>query len=270
MPAEVPPSRWPAGIVVGIGGDGPSSRAAVRLGAEEAALRRVPLLLVHGSRPAGPGDTASPPGMHARQQRGRRLVNGAARELAGTPLGRGLQISTESSPRTGIDLLLAHSRTAVMLVVQRRDGFDLPAGATTTAVTAAAECPTLVTRSDGRSDHGAAVLLLLVPGLDAAPATALASIEAALRRVRVVVLDGCGDGVAAQAAVREASEDAALMVVARPIAAEDARLVDAARCPVLVVAPIRARPARSAGSASSTASGAADGAPRPSGTGRSS
>lgn len=231
-------TRTPAGIVVGIGGQGlETSAAAVRLGAEEAALRELPLHLVHGSRPGDREGSDGPAGMEHRQQRGRRLVNGAARDLAATPLGGGLQIVAESSPRTGLDLLLAYARTAVMLVLQREDGWDRPPGPTTRGVVAAAACPTLVTRSGQRPAGGVGVLVLLAEDHDPAPALALASIEASLRNVGVTVVDGGVDA----AAVGDLSADAALMVVVRPDGGDTYMLgaVEQARCPVLVVAPTR-------------------------------
>lgn len=258
----------PAGVVVGIGEKGAETyRTAVRLGAEEATLRRVPLRLVHGSRPAGEGADATASRMASRQQRGRRLVNGAARDLARTPLGRDLRIWTESSPRTGIDLLLAHSRSAIMLVLQRGDEWDLPAGRTARAVTAAAGCATLITRTGDRAGGEAGVLVVLGAEHDPAAAIALAFTEASLRRIAVSVLDGRGDRAAARTAIqhartahpgvpvhlvdlaparsgegrREASADAALVVVVRPADGEARGVVvhaiDGATCPVLVVAP---------------------------------
>jgi hypothetical protein len=263
--------RLPAGIVVGIGDQGPATyRTAVRLGAEEALLRQVPLRLVHGSSPVGPERSASRSGMEHRQQRGRRLVNGAARDLAATPLGRRLRISTESSPRSGVELLLAHARTAVMLVLQRSDGWHLPAGATTSAVSAAAGCPTFVTRSGGPLGGDVGVLVVLDPEHDPTPAIALAFLEASMRGIALTVLDARGDRPAALSAikagearaydvavrytdvkqerqverVRNVSKDAALMVVVRPAPSEADGLVsgalDDARCPVLVVAPMDA------------------------------
>ena len=254
--------------MVGIGGKGIETyRAAVRLGAEEATLRHVPLRLVHGSRPAGQHGSAEPSGMESRQQRGRRLVNGAARDLAATPLGRNVQIRTESSPRTGTDLLLAHGRTALMLVLQRGDGGDLPVGRTTSAVTAAAGCPTLVTRS-GRTVGALGVLVVLDVEHDPAPAIALACTEASMRRIAVTVLDGRGDLRAARTAVlaatgddpetavrhlevaqdqwagrvRRVSRDAVLMVVVRPAEGGAPGLVadavEDAACPVLMVVPV--------------------------------
>lgn len=228
---------------MGIGGQGVETyRAAVRLGAEEARLRQLSLRLVHGSRPARQGDPVSTAGMEHRQRRGRRLVNGAARDLAGTPLGRELQILTECSPQTGVDLLLAYGRTAVMLVLQRGDGWNLPAGPTTSAVTAAAGCPTLVTRSGERSASDVGVLVVRDLRHDPAPAIALALREASLRRITVTVLDGRGDGAAVRVAIRDASRVAALMVVVRPVRGEAygpvAGAVDDARCPVLMVAPV--------------------------------
>ena len=263
------PRPRPAGIVVGIGDRGLASyAAAVQLGAEEAVLRRLPLRLVHGSRPGGEQAVGSPAEMAARQQRGRRLVGGAARDLAGTPLGRELRIWAESSPQTGIDLLLAHARTAVMVVLQQRDGRDLPAGSTTAAVVAAADCTTVVTRSAVRAVGEVGVLVFVDAEHDPAPAIALAFDEAGLRGVAVSLLDGRVDGDAAQtgirlgraahphvavrrlevepgraaARVREISGDAALLVVVRPAPGQApttvATAVDGARCPVLLVVPV--------------------------------
>jgi hypothetical protein len=250
--------------VVGIGLQGAETYStAVLLGAQEATLRQVPLRLVHGSTP-GDGRPASPSGLQYRQQRGRRLVDGAARDLAGSRLGRFLQISTESSPRTGVELLLAHGRTAVMIVLQRGDG-HLPAG-TTSAVTAEAGCPTFVTRSGDRLAGGVGVLVVLDPEHDPAPAIALALGEASMRKVALTVLDGREDRAAACRAIRslgaqahdvpvrhvevaparvaerarDISKDVALMVVVRPGSGEaygpvgDA--VAHAWCPVLTLA----------------------------------
>lgn len=257
----------PAGVVVGIGGHGAETyRTAVRLGAEEATLRGVPLRLVHGSRPAGEAAYATASRMASAQVRGRRLVNGAARDLARTPLGRDLRIWTESSPRTGVDLLLAHSRSAVALVLQRGDGPDQPAGRTASAVTAAAGCATFLTRTGDRSGGDVGVLVVLGAERDPAPAMALAFTEASLRGIAVSVLDGRSDRAAAWSAIqaarsshpevpvalvdvaarpgaerREVSADATLVVVVRPAAGEGRGVVvhaiDGATCPVLIVAP---------------------------------
>ncbi len=263
------PGPRPAAIVVGIGDRGLESyHAAVRLGAEEAVLRRLPLRLVHGSRPPGEQGESSVAEMAARQQRGRRLVGGAARDLAGTPLGREIRISAESSPQTGVELLLAHAPTAVMLVLQRRDGRDRPTGSTVTAVAAAVGCTMLVTRSAMRSVGEVGVLVVLGPEHDPAPAMALAFDEAALRRVAVSVLDGRGDGGAAQLGIRlgraahpyvtvrqveveagrtaerfrEIGGEATLLVVVRPapgrVTGTVAAAVDGVTCPVLLVVPV--------------------------------
>jgi hypothetical protein len=265
------PARLPAGIVVGIGDQGPETyRAAVRLGAEEASLRQVPLRLVHGSSPDGPARPASPSALEYRQQRGRRLVDGAARQLARTALGRDLRISTESSPRSGVELLLAYGRTAVMLVLQRGDGRHVAPGTTTSAVTAGAGCPTFVTRSGEPLAGHVGVLLVLDPVHDPAPAIALALAEASIRGIALTVLDGRGDRPGAAGAhqgvdvraydvavrwaalgpdvpadrLRDVSTGAALMVVVRPAPDEAYGLVggalDDARCPVLMVAPVDA------------------------------
>ena len=259
----------PTGVVVGIGDQGfDTVRTAVRLGAEEAALRHVSLRLVHGSRPIGQKIGAASSSMEVRQQRGRRLVNGAARELAATPLGRSIQIWTESSPQTGIDLLLAHSGTAAMLVLQRVDGL-MSAGPTTSAVMVAARCPTLVTRPSDRTLGHLGVLVLLDPEQDPAPAIALAFTEASLRGSAVTVLDGRNDPDAVRTAfrvaranhpdvlisctavsvarpaerIRENSENATLIVVVRPARDQSglaAAAIDEAACPVLAVGPVHA------------------------------
>lgn len=269
MSPALRPTRWPPGIVVGIGGHGLETyRIAVRLGAEEAALRQVPLRLVHGSRPTGPEGSAAATAMVSRQQRGRRLVNGAARDLAGSSLGRNIQILTESSPRTAVDLLLAHGRAAVMLVLQRGDGWDVPVGPTTRAVTAAAQCPTMVTRSAEHSARDAGVLVVLDPEHDPSLAIALAFTEASLRGGAVTVLDARVDvalarlvlGTAAAAnpdvpvryaaadrarpaeQLRELVRDAALLVMVRPEGVGTRRLTadaaEQATCPVLMVAAV--------------------------------
>ncbi len=255
------------GVVVGIGDQAlDTARAAVRLGAEEAALRHVSLRLVHGSRLIGQGTGAASSGMRFRQQRGRRLVNGAARELAATPLGRSIRIRTESSPQSGIDLLLAHSLTATMLVLQRVDG-RMPAGPTISAVMAAAECPTLVTRPSDRTTGDLGVLVLLDPEQDPAPAILLAFIEASLRSTAVTVLDGRNDPDAVRSALRrgradhpgvpvscigvgparppgrlrEISGNATLIVMVRPRRDRSgltATALDDAACSVLMVAPV--------------------------------
>lgn len=229
-------TRTPAGIVVGISGKGlESSAAAVGLGAEEAALRGLPLRLVHGSRPVGRAGSDGPAGMERRQQRGRRLVNGAARDLAARSRGRELRIVAESAPRTGLDLLLAHARTAIMLVLQREDGWDLAVGSTTRGVLAAAACPVLVTRAGLRPADEVGVLVLLDGEHDPAAALALAATEASLRRTRLTVLDRESD----VAAVRALSAGARLLVVVRPDGGDVYALaaVEQARCPVLVVVP---------------------------------
>ncbi|GAB2577772.1 hypothetical protein [Microlunatus antarcticus] len=237
LPDRRPRART-AEVVVGIAGHGlDGCRSAVRLGAEEARLRRLGLRLVHGSRPAGQEDHLAPSGMEWRQQRGRRLVGGAARDLAVTALGRDLAIWTESSPRTAVDLLTTHARTAVLLVLQRPDGPDDPVGLTIDAVSASAWCPTLVVRSRDRAGAGVGVLVVLDPGHDAGPALVLGATEARLRGTAVTVLDGRECSVAD---LEAASDGAALMVVVRPGRGAHGPVVDAidvARCPVLTVAP---------------------------------
>lgn len=263
--------RGPAGVVVGVGDEGLDTyRSAVHVAAREAALRHVSLRIVHGSKPAGQESPATASGMASRQQRGRRLVNGAARDLAATPLGQTIRIWTESSPQTGASLLLAHSRTAAMLVLQRLDG-PLSAGRTTSAVITAARCPTLVTRPGDRTDGDLGVLVLLDPEHDPAPAIALAFVEARLRGTGVTLLDGRNDPEVARPAIRlarahhpdvsvsrirvgtarpphrlrELSVQGALIVVVRPGGCSEsgmaAAAADDAACAVMVVAPIAAQ-----------------------------
>jgi hypothetical protein len=266
-------TRRPPGIVVGIGGGGVEEyRTAVRLGAEEARLRQVPLRLVHGSRPALARIIVDASTMEFRQRRGRRLVNGAARELAATSVGRTIQIETESSPRTGVELLLEHARSAVMVVLQRDDRDTASdAGRTTTAVTADARGPTLVTRLGDRATGGLAVLVVVEPGQDPAAALTMAFAEASLRKLPLTVLGEPGGEAAVLAGVialgerhadvdvryavlvaallavrvRRDSEVAALLVLTRSIPPSDPRrsvgtvsdLADSSACPVLLIAP---------------------------------
>ena len=296
MPQDHGRSRPPAGVVVGIGDQGPETYgAAVRLGAEEASLRQVPLRLVHGSSPAGAEGLASRSGMEHRQQRGRRLVNGAARDLARTRLGRGLRISTESSPQTGVEVLLAQGRTAVMLVLQRAGGWLLPAGRTISAVTAASGCPTFVTRSAPAPAGDVGVLVVLDPGHDPTPLITLALTEAFLRGTALTVLHRPGDRDDALSAVRavgeqahdipvrwtdvptarradqvrEVSQGASLMVVVRPAAGEPDSLAtaayDEARCPVLTV-DAGVRTPRGGGAGRAWPGPVVDGAPPPAGS----
>ncbi len=249
-------------VVVGISGRGlDACREAVRLGAEEAALREAPLRLVHGSLPPR-GTPRSTPAMDLRQQRGRRLVNGAAHHLLTTAVGSEVRITTESTPETGLGVLLRWSQDAELLVLQRDDGWGSSVGLTVAVVVAEAGCPTLLTSAAGSPTGDLEVLLVLADEDDPAPAVDAALVEARLRRTGLTVLEGGRvarpvDEVLRRSAskqdvavhrvrtdpdrgaqqVRELSRAAALMVVLRDADGGRGTLVaaDDARCPVLSV-----------------------------------
>lgn len=137
-------------IIVGVDG-GPSDYEGALAYAAAAALRwRVGLRVVHGCEPHSIFPRLDEPGSDLRALReGRQQARIAARRLRDMlPAGR--EISVSISPGTGSDALIAESRSASLLVLQRRDVSTLKrlsTGSTTSAVAAEAGCPVVVVRA---------------------------------------------------------------------------------------------------------------------------
>ena len=151
-------------VVVGINGSPGTYRQAVAFAIREAALRRSAVRLVHGCVARcvrGDGANGPPTGEQLRQ----------ARRQLRTAAHWARQFSADDSsvvcfihPGSGVDALVEESKTAALVVAQRRDVSVLRSlsqlGSTTSAVTAKAQCPLVVLRPDsvlGRANAGVVV-----------------------------------------------------------------------------------------------------------------
>ena len=151
-------------VVVGINGPPDSYRHAVAFALREAALRRAAVRLVHGCQPAGfrrPANQGQPTEEQLRQAR--RQLRGAAR-WAHQYSGDGTSVVCCIHPGSGVTALVEESKTAALVVAQRRKISVLRSlrqlGSTTSALAAKSQCPLVVLRPEsdlGRSGGGVVV-----------------------------------------------------------------------------------------------------------------
>ncbi len=151
-------------VVVGINGSPGTYRQAVAFAIREAALRRSAVRLVHGCQPLGvrrvpnDGQPTEEQGRQARRQL--RAAAHWARQYSADDS----PVVCRIHPGSGVNALVEESKTAALVVVQRREISVLRSlsqlGSTTSALTAKAQCPIVVLRPDsvlGRADSGVVV-----------------------------------------------------------------------------------------------------------------
>ena len=151
-------------VVVGINGPPGTYRQAVAFAIREAALRRSAVRLVHGCQTMGvrgPADKGQPTQEQLRQAR--RQLRAAAQWAR--------QFSADDSsilccidPGSGVEALVEESKTAALVVEQRREISVLRSlshlGSTTSGLIAKSQCPMVVLRQDsvlGRAGAGVVV-----------------------------------------------------------------------------------------------------------------
>ncbi len=191
------------GIVVGVDAS-PSSTAAVRWAAREAAMRHEGLTLVHGAAPLVAGSstvtwTAPIPAdvLRAKQEYSEQLVDDAAQTA--TDSAGGLQIHREVIAWAPVPALVDLSRDAQLIVVGRRGTGRLPRvplGSVSTAMIHHAHCPVAVIHDEAPAEDEPASPPVVV-GIDGSPAselaTAIAFDEASWRGVELVALHASCD-----------------------------------------------------------------------------
>lgn len=183
-------------VVVGIGSGGHDYLHALAFAVSEADRRHAPLRLVHGRAPLtmaplframSPADEHHREALHALEVaagRSRRFTKGS------------LVVETVLSSTTGAEALIAESRHACLLVVQRRDVSSLTrwtSGSTTERVLAHGACPVAILRADVPVQGTGSGVVVGVPDDDGAqPALAVAFEEARLRGTGLTVVRAFG------------------------------------------------------------------------------
>ncbi|HEX6871977.1 MAG TPA: universal stress protein [Micromonosporaceae bacterium] len=183
--APGPDAGAPGAVVVGVDGS-PESLAALDLGAREASLRGVRLLVVHGLvQPVMQVLTDPPPGSPELQRYAEHLVADAVgRARALVP---GVEVTGRVIPGSGAHALITTSPQASVVVVGDRGlgAFaGLVVGSVAVHVASHARCPVLVAR--GAVDPELPVLLAADGSPANEPAVAFAFAAAAVRDVALV------------------------------------------------------------------------------------
>ena len=193
----MPASTDHSDILVGVDGS-PASKYAVVWAARDAAMRNVPLTIVHAIRPFG---TTLPPAPISsgftrwQQEQAQKMVDGAievARES--TPDGGPAQVKTEVLLSPVVPTLIELSKRAQMLVVGSRGRGPLTRsllGSVSSSLIRHAHCPVAVIHDeDPLMPHPAQAPVLV--GIDGSPAselaTAVAFDEASHRGVELTAL----------------------------------------------------------------------------------
>jgi nucleotide-binding universal stress UspA family protein len=193
------PRNAPMGIVVGID-DSPAALSAVQWGARDAALRAIPLTLVHAVSPEVSTWLRKPlPAgvLRWQQDHGRRLVDGALKaveEACGNagPAAIHTEVLTSGAVPTLIDL----SKDAEMLVAGAQGSGRWPGrllGSVSSALLRHAHCPVAIVHGEEPPSSDDPVLV----GVDGSPAsqsaTALAFDEASRRHVGLIAVHAWSD-----------------------------------------------------------------------------
>lgn len=189
------------GIAVGVDGS-PASRVAVQWAARDAAMRNVPLTLVHvASGVVDPWSRASlPPGYGIwQQERGRKFIDDAIRVAdEATPRTGLVQVKTEMYFSAVVPTLVDISKDVDMLVVGSRGqgAFGFLLGSVSAGLVQHAHCPVAVIHDeDPLMSHPAEAPVLV--GIDGSPvselATAIAFDEASRRHVELIALHAWSD-----------------------------------------------------------------------------
>ena len=191
----------PPGIVVGVDGS-PASMVAVDWATRDAAMRNVPLTLVHvASGLAGTWlQTPTPPGFGEWQRRrGREIFEDAVRIVEQAVAGPGLiQVEAETYYSATIPTLVDISKGAEMVVVGSRghSTFGSLLGSVSAALVQHAHCPVAVIHDeDPMMPHPPHAPVLV--GIDGSPASELATEiafdEASRRHVDLIALHAWSD-----------------------------------------------------------------------------
>jgi nucleotide-binding universal stress UspA family protein len=189
------------GIVVGVDGS-PASRVAVDWAARDAAMRNVPLTLVHVANGvvAPLSQTPLPTGFGKwQQQRGRQFIDDAIRVAAEATIETGpVQVKTEMYYSATIPTLVDLSKEAEIVVVGSRGqgAFGSLLGSVSAGLVHHAHCPVAVIHDeDPLMPHPAQAPVLV--GIDGSPAselaTAIAFDEASRRQVDLIALHAWSD-----------------------------------------------------------------------------
>jgi nucleotide-binding universal stress UspA family protein len=189
------------GIVVGVDGS-PASKVAVDWAARDAAMRNVPLTLVHVANGvvAPWSQTPLPTGFGKwQQQRGRQFIDDAIRVAAEATIETGpVQLKTEMYYSATIPTLVDLSKEAEFVVVGSRGqgAFGSLIGSVSTGLVHHAHCPVAVIHDeDPLMPHPAQAPVLV--GIDGSPAselaTAIAFDEASRRHVDLIALHAWSD-----------------------------------------------------------------------------
>ncbi len=190
------------GIVVGVDGS-PAANAAVCWAARDAAMRNVPLTVVHLVNAAVPMYPQFPLSSGAsvwEKEEGQRVLEGAAKIAEeAVPAGREISVSTELLCSPPVPTLVAMSETAELLVVGshgRGAAARLLLGSVSSNVARGARCPVAVIRDeDPLMPHPQQAPVLV--GVDGSPAsdlaTAIAFDEASRRGVDLQALHAWSD-----------------------------------------------------------------------------
>ena len=237
----MPSHRAHTGIVVGVDGS-PSSVAAVRWAAHEAAMRNVPLLLVHAA-PAAPAAMSSamvwPASARtsleleeAQEQRGRDILDEAMRVVEDVAPGIGSEaVSAEVVRSAPVPALVDMSKDAQLVVVGCRGLGALRRGllgSVSNGLMHHARCPVAVIHNEVPKSGRLPVLV----GIDGSPASDLATDvafnEASWRGVDVIALHAwCDTEVAGVPSLEwSARETAADEILAERLAGWQERYPD--------------------------------------------
>lgn len=189
------------GVVVGVDGSA-ASNAAIDWAARDAAMRNVPLTLVHvaaGIVQAWP-QTPTPAGLGEWQQRhGRELIANAIRIAKDATQGTDpVRVNTETYYSAVIPTLVDMSKDSELIVVGRSGigAFGALLGSVSSGLIQHAHCPVAVIHDEDSSMPDAARAPVVV-GIDGSPiselATAIAFDEASRRGVDLIALHAWSD-----------------------------------------------------------------------------
>ena len=188
-------------LVVGIDGS-VSSDAAVSFAAREAAMRRLPLKLVHVVAPSLVSSAMAPNDTITQGQEGQaRQIIDQARRIVGELAGeKPPNVHAQVAYGGVVPMLVDASKDAQMIVVGNR-GFDAFGrhllGSVSSGLLHHAQCPVAVVHDSGSPEHAIRDDAPVLVGIDGSPAseaaTALAFDEASRRGVPLVALHAWSD-----------------------------------------------------------------------------
>ena len=185
-------------IVVGIGDSaGYHYDSAMEFAAQEARRRRVGIKLVHGCEPLMTLTSLRPgPSLETRQRAAEQMLRAAARALR-QKAGSTLDVDWSVQVGTGVQALLDESRTATMLVLQRRAVSAVGrahTGSTTGRTASRAVCPVAVVRA-GHTDSAdrSGIVVGIDPEGSAEGALQQAVVEAELLKEPLIVVEAWSD-----------------------------------------------------------------------------